>query len=57
MLKLEQTNQQADQQTGQKQYVPHYRGGGHKNLFSYTWNKRLKKLTLQEGQNVPSLLT
>ncbi|KAH3719035.1 hypothetical protein DPMN_061863 [Dreissena polymorpha] len=30
MFKLEQTNQQTDQQTGQKQYVPHYSGGGYK---------------------------
>ncbi|KAH3831244.1 hypothetical protein DPMN_104506 [Dreissena polymorpha] len=30
MLKLAQT----DQQTGQKQYVPHYYSGGHKNVLS-----------------------
>jgi len=30
MLKLAQTNQPTDQQTGQKQYVPHYYSGGHK---------------------------
>ncbi|KAH3859473.1 hypothetical protein DPMN_102288 [Dreissena polymorpha] len=28
---LAQTNQPTDQQTGQKQYVPHYYSGGHKN--------------------------
>ncbi|KAH3856432.1 hypothetical protein DPMN_099020 [Dreissena polymorpha] len=31
MLKLAQTDQQTNRQTGQKQYVPHYYSGGHKN--------------------------
>ncbi|KAH3867632.1 hypothetical protein DPMN_030764 [Dreissena polymorpha] len=30
MLKLAQTDQPTDQQTGQTQYVPHYSGGGRK---------------------------
>ncbi|KAH3748201.1 hypothetical protein DPMN_182639 [Dreissena polymorpha] len=31
MLKLAQTDRQTNRQTGQKQYVPHYYSGGHKN--------------------------
>ena len=36
MLKLAQTNRPTNQQTGQKQYVPHYSGGGHKK-YHPTW--------------------
>ncbi|KAH3728005.1 hypothetical protein DPMN_053951 [Dreissena polymorpha] len=35
MLKLAQTNRPTNQQTGQKQYVPHYSGGGHKNSCNH----------------------
>ncbi|KAH3835347.1 hypothetical protein DPMN_108698 [Dreissena polymorpha] len=30
MIKLAQTDQRTNRQTGQKQYVPHYYSGGHK---------------------------
>ncbi|KAH3888954.1 hypothetical protein DPMN_012999 [Dreissena polymorpha] len=45
MLKLDQTNQQTDQKTGQKQYVPHYSDIMSKNVLSSFQQIELPNLT------------
>ncbi len=38
------TNEATNQQTGQKQYVPHYSDGGHKKAFAASITHRLFKV-------------
>ncbi|KAH3783175.1 hypothetical protein DPMN_161104 [Dreissena polymorpha] len=57
---LAQTNQPTDQQTGQKQYVPHYYSGGHKNappLGSHVFQANITIFKLIQVFNETNLLT